>query len=543
MRTEKQILNIFLNDLVVCFFLVIIGLCIFFILLRTANLQLYFVDAGRYSDVSRNVLNFNRYTTDFAFFPKNAPNKIGWNVNLPPMHIYFISLFFYLLGTKDLSVILESGLFYILTAPLIYLLGKEIFSKRVGLFSALIFLFSPQILDYAKDGASEPLFIAELVLFVYLIVKNKNWSFCLAGIVLGAIMFTKLQSEVLFIPFILWAFIQTDRPLNRVYFSFGVLVIFILYKFGLLFGFYKFSIPTYLAFQQTNKFPGDSLERSHDISSFNLLFLIDHLKDFLVKIIYNIYNFYKEIFISPGTLPKRASPLISIGYTFSNIYLLIKEKSKTRVFRIAIGFIFILLLLSSATSPENRYILPVLPFMIILTVDLIFLIINHLEISPVIQNYLLLVLVLLYFILPFIGSSFIDTRFTSRIYNLREPYAQSLLGLKIGKITPSSSITVTNLDTWGSWYGDRKTVLIPQNFQTFQLLNKKIKINYIFLTDYQKDNQDHPLSGDWGLLFDHPGKIKNQFILEKFKLVKVATISANLDYENKPFTYKLWERK
>jgi len=68
------------------------------------------------------------------------------------LYPFVLALGFGMFGAKDAVVIAISGLFYVLTVPLIYLLGRRLFGAKVGWIAALIFLTNGTILEYAASG-------------------------------------------------------------------------------------------------------------------------------------------------------------------------------------------------------------------------------------------------------------------------------------------------------------------------------------------------------------------------------------------------------
>lgn len=194
--------------------------------------------------------------------------------------------------------------------------------------------------------------------------------------------------------------------------------------------------------------------------------------------------------------------------------------------------------LAAATSPHMRYIHYALPFLIILGVDFLDKVFQ--QFIPKRQTLGLILVLTAFFLLPFLGATILDTRFINRINNLHKPYAQKVLGETLGKLTDKEVVAVTNLDTWGSWYGKRKTVLLPLNMEDLKTLDQNLGVQAVYLTDYQRNNENHPLQGEWGTLYDTPEKIEDSYFKEHFSLAKEGTISALEVYENNSYTYKLW---
>lgn len=89
------------------------------------------------------------------------------------MSLYYALLHFWLgLGNSEFLIRLPSAVFGIATVLLIYLAGKNIFSKRVGLAAALLLAVHPFHIEYSQEARSYALAIFFSVLSLYCFVKG-----------------------------------------------------------------------------------------------------------------------------------------------------------------------------------------------------------------------------------------------------------------------------------------------------------------------------------------------------------------------------------
>ncbi len=63
------------------------------------------------------------------------------------------------LGAKESTAAILSGLFYVLTVPLVYLLGTRLFSRQVGYLAALVFAVNSLALEYSISGLPITLYV------------------------------------------------------------------------------------------------------------------------------------------------------------------------------------------------------------------------------------------------------------------------------------------------------------------------------------------------------------------------------------------------
>jgi hypothetical protein len=104
--------------------------------------------------------------------------------------------------------------------------------------------------------------------------------------------------------------------------------------------------------------------------------------------------------------------------------------------------------------------------------------------------------------------------------------------------TNPNQIVLTNLDTWGSWYGERKTVWFPLTpKQIIDPSTGKIPFDAIYLTSYLIDDENYYMGTDWREIFNNPTDSKKwtcdgcSEIVKEFTLKRTYTVAASEDYE------------
>jgi hypothetical protein len=76
-----------------------------------------------------------------------------------PLYPFLLALTFGALGVRESVVPGVSGFFYLLTIPLIYAFGRQLFSRAVGLAGALLFTANALVLEYAVSGLPITLYV------------------------------------------------------------------------------------------------------------------------------------------------------------------------------------------------------------------------------------------------------------------------------------------------------------------------------------------------------------------------------------------------
>jgi len=236
------------------------------------------------------------------------------------------------------------------------------------------------------------------------------------------------------------------------------------------------------------------------------------------------------------------------------IGLLFHSKSKEeKAFKIASVFMIVITFLVTAASiPFFRYLHSVIPLVYIIAVGTLVNIISNSQflISKQIPNSkfqitknTLTILASTFLILIFgvgqtLGVLLLDSRFEAKTHNVGKPPVYVELSKILKENTDPNQVVITNLDTWGSWYGERRTVWFP--IEPKQIINSatgKIPFDAIYLTSYLIDDANYYMGESWRMIFDNPDDLKKWIcdgcseIADEFDLKGVYEISANSNYE------------
>jgi dolichol-phosphate mannosyltransferase len=113
----------------------------------------------------------------------------------PPMVAWVIGAGYFLLGRSEIGVRLGGFLLTLLSTWLLYALGKLWFSKRAGLWAALLFQLLPLFFVYGvlitPDVPLTFFWLLTLYLFSLALSEDKKWAWYLAGAALGLCMLSK----------------------------------------------------------------------------------------------------------------------------------------------------------------------------------------------------------------------------------------------------------------------------------------------------------------------------------------------------------------
>ena len=91
-----------------------------------------------------------------------------------PLYPLALAVAIRIAGAQDTVVSLVSGAFYLLSVPLVYLLGRQMFRHSIALTATLAFALNPVVLDYATSGLHVTLLVFLIALLFYVMLRLKR---------------------------------------------------------------------------------------------------------------------------------------------------------------------------------------------------------------------------------------------------------------------------------------------------------------------------------------------------------------------------------
>lgn len=158
-------------------------------------------DEAWYGDIARNILE------------RGDIFVLWWNGQIysdhPPAGFWIIAIFESIFGVDEFGVRVGSAIFGMLGLYLMYLLGRELFSKTVGFASALALSSTYWYLYRARTGNLDIFLTVFFILTFYLAVKSsRNPKFIIPfGLSFGLLILTKAVIPLTIIPAIIIIFI------------------------------------------------------------------------------------------------------------------------------------------------------------------------------------------------------------------------------------------------------------------------------------------------------------------------------------------------
>jgi len=524
------------KDLLLTFALLIFSSFFLYSFISTShNTWLRFSDGAKYADVARNIVQGEGYISDFSFFNinlfrdyKSIFSARGIPLGMP----YAISFAFMVFGISDFAVMATSSLFYLLLVLAVYFLGKQVFSPLVGFLAGLAVSANINFLDYGTSGASESLFSFLCVVSTFLIFKKSRLTNFLFLPSLVLIYLTRPQGVVFILALVFsWAIYNFS-------FKKGILLFIVSTAFILLVDRYvlyplSFKLPVYpvvtrgvqALFQYS---PSASVSNALRGESPGIVAGTEVLK----KAVYNLYNFYK-------LLPQIANPymwgLFAIGLCLWDF-----SKRKESVYKILCLILTVgSFTLAALTIPFYRYLHPTIPFVYIVSSGVLVSVLDKSFNRKYVVKFISILLVFVFVVGQTLGVIFLDSRFSNKNLNTDKPPVYLILSKLLKENTNPDDLIVTNLDTWGSWYGERHTVWFPLTPKfLIDAKTGEIPFDAIYLTSYLIDDENYYMGNDWRQIFENPND-ETKWICEgcleiakRFKFQAVFKIDSPDNYQN-----------
>lgn len=128
------------------------------------------------------------------------------NVIRAPLYPITLAVAFALWGPWDRAIALCTGAFFLLSVPILYLLGRRIFSPTVAFIATLIYILSDWVLKMSVSGLSEPLFVVLFLAMLYFAYESaRNLSSRAAPLLAGALAglaYLTRYNTILFLPLV-----------------------------------------------------------------------------------------------------------------------------------------------------------------------------------------------------------------------------------------------------------------------------------------------------------------------------------------------------
>ena len=273
-----------------------IVICLIIICLIALGFKLYLVDFSIpvHSDALEYTLHANAISN--GQFLQHPQRHSGWPFFIAPFLSLVNSENFieYSNIVRNLSIGVST-----ITIPLVYLLGRKFFDKKLSLIAASLFAFEPRLNQISGLGYSEPLFILVIVTSFYFILDKNNRFVIIPFILTGILWWIRPNGfmMLLIISIIYFIYFRNSSHSIRNYIIY-IAIVFLIVSPMLIQRYDQFGDPMYnwiaeriwvgeYAMSRSMNIESDAYTASDYISDNGILSFFDK---FLVAGIYNILS-------------------------------------------------------------------------------------------------------------------------------------------------------------------------------------------------------------------------------------------------------------
>ena len=473
------------------------------------------------AQLGRNLAEMNRYVThtvrpatiaQVSAHTFDGDAKIGFHPELirPPVYPAILAAafkFFNLIGV-DLFPVSEqfqgmriypaeqwvivpiNHLFAILTGLMLYLLGRVLFSHRIGFLGVLCYFLSAMVWQDSIQGAGIPVLSFFVISSFYFMVlamnarreRQLNWrwmSLFLCSVMFSAAAFLTHYAALAVLPGIaLFVVIMGTQTQRSGHLAFFYLLFVLLAVSPWLLRNYQISgsplgMALHLALTDTAKYPGDTLMRTLN-PSFNLF------SDFAVvraKLAKNFSELYTGNLTSLGGGLLMALFMVTYFYRFVRVHV--------HKLRWGIGLSMLLFFIGAGCfgGDDMRIYHIFWPFVILYGLAFFSILLDRLDITVDLYKLCLTGLIVVLTAVPLVVGIF----FAPAPRSVYPPYYAPFV-MRVSELLKPTELICSDMPWATAWYGQRVSILLPRTLEDYYEINDYRKyISGLYITTLTKD--------------------------------------------------------
>jgi len=400
-----------------------------------------------------------------------------------PLYPLILALAFGALGAKDAVVAGVSGIFYLLTIPVLYRLGVRVFNRAVALITVLIYTFNALMLEYAISGLHITLFVfltTSLLLAVYNIAAhNRNHTdrqqfrvpraqLVLAGLLTGALYLTDYDF-FWFVPVMIFAilWLNTAKRVSAFFWFITPLVVLIapwMARNALVAGNPIFGLRGYEIWMNTALYPEMSAYRMAPAE------LIPSVQLFKAVV--------KKVLLGTGQAI-RAFPQVTASWVlafFLPSLLFRFTDVATNAVRRVMMYCFVALLAGTLVFQISMpMFVSVIPGMLMFAVAYLIYLVQQARLSrgSLVWLGMLMTGAVVY---PLIS----DTLLIGKASPLRDVPAVKAI---VARSSDRTDVCISDEPSIVAWYADRPSILIPRDYERVKEARRRFGARWLVLTE------------------------------------------------------------
>lgn len=474
-------------------------------------------DAMDYSTVARNILDGKGMRMDSISWVHLLSSPADPFRVIVKSFLYPIVLlpFFALFGTSESVTAISSGLFFIVAAPFLFILARDLFGRNAAWGTVAVYLVSRELLDFSISGLTESLFILLITLELLIILRsNKNLDLFIAGLTLGLARLLRVNAVVLVPPILVYIWlVRENKTKECLVFLAGFLLaaLPLMVRDTFLFGDPIFGWVHMAATWPSGATPVAETAQVHSLIE-AIGYILANIVPFSKRYLINVMGYHQQV-LSMTKFPVMALFLVGLLRWGQN------PRGDGLRLLVTGAMIIQLMLLSAYTNALRiRYFQVFNPFIIMFAAAFFFDLWTSFARKKKWLRRFFIVLIMLYIFMPYLQSVT-----TSNASGDKSEFNRDLRELVIQStafINPKG-VVMTDVPWLMAWVGERRALFLPNSIEDYQFLAKNyIHVDYILLTSSMGGGQiSRGISmSDWQrLLKDQPASFNGKSYLATFQ--------------------------
>jgi 4-amino-4-deoxy-L-arabinose transferase-like glycosyltransferase len=412
-----------------------------------------------------------------------------------PLYPITLALAFAVFGPWDRTIAVATGALFLLSVPILYLLGRRVFSTTVAFLGTLVYILSDWVLKMSVSGLSEPLFVVLFLAMIYFAYDSaqkpaSRTGPLLAGALAG-LAYLSRYNTILFVPLLaVYLFLASRehrwRRVLLLFVAWGIVASPWMIRNLIFFHHPLFSMQQWAMLMQTPTYPRFGLWKYASHPSIRAFF-IDHWPEIVVKIRDTLLEFYHNL---PTDMSLTGgSPYTLMLFVASLFRRLDRPQAALRGL---VGAMVITQLLGlTILHLIPRLFFPFYPLFLLFGMDLLVswastLLLAGRRFSRMhrLLRIVALTLVVALLVLPVLENlpDAIEQGFSPRLLPVRnlQEYGAAMEYLHAN--TDPGAVLISDAMDLVSWYGDRACIWTPVALEMVDQIEANVPVEAIYLT-------------------------------------------------------------
>lgn len=496
--TAEDRANTAARRVAVAILLTLLGPAVLWLTYHARFQGLTLAEAMDYAQLARNIANGRGFVTSVVSplgtnFSRDIMNHT--DLTHPPLFPIVSAVMFGAFGAKDSVLAATSALFYLLTIPLVYLLGLRLFGRRTAFVSALLYIVGERMLQYALSGtpvAMVGFLLTALALALHrcytadadLEARGSGLKACaLAGVLVGLCYLTEYAFALIALP--IAVYLDLSRSRRRAVSVLAFAAAFMITAGPWMIRNYRVTgypvagLRTYELVMMTSTYPSYTVYRSAEARPVIEL-LSGNGTQVLRKFLVGMQAMYDQL------------PLLAGGWVtalfLAGLLHMFRRRGADGLRAALLAALLAVMLFSLVMTPRVDLLVPFVPFVMVLAAAFLMHLLSALRPAPAARTAVIAAVVLVTAFPTIVGIA-------APTPAVREVGMPTLMALR--KQVPPNTVVITDVPWAVAWYSHQQSVWLPKSEADFAKVDRLGRVSTIYLSSVLSRYPQTEAVPDW----------------------------------------------